>query len=339
MNYPRIWLAPAALHLGQSATAALGVLFAALFIASTLLFMGPLQVGEGLFLAAVLVSPPILLLIERGNNDSLIYVLLAIALLLWRSANRTRWTLGRALILVAAIAKLYPILALIAFLRQRTRKSMLAALLIVLAFATYAILTFHDLILVSGSTPRRVVVSYGANVLPSALDQIWPLWHSSATGSIRLVVHVGVLATLVGLGLYLAIYRSNQLVHGLKEDFYADAFVVGGAIYVGTFLLIGNNFNYRLIFIILTLPFLFHAARQGSWFARGTLGVILALLFLSRFQLGSTTSLLFVADQLLEWALVVVFLAQLWICVEAATILSTPWSSPRPSQHRPAELS
>lgn len=319
MNYPRFWLVPAALHFDQTATAALGVSFAVLFYVSSLLLLGRLGVFEGLFSAAVFVSPPVLLAIERGNNDLLIFTFLAISLLAWRFPNRVGRAVGLGFVFLAAIAKLYPILALVALLGRRTRNAnaALASLLIGAGFAIYVALTFHDLVLVSHATPRVTVISYGANVLLDAIYSAGPTQYMWAQGFVGLLLRSSAIVIALALALYIATSRSQQFRHFLEDNYGTDAFMVGAAIYVGTFL-VGNNFNYRLIFLVFTVPCLFVAVRHGNKAARWMLEAVIVMLFLTRFQ-APVSPLLFVGDQLLEWGLFVVLVAALWTYLDVGS--------------------
>jgi hypothetical protein len=59
MNYPRLWLALRWLGLGQSHTDALAVAFIALFIASVLLLLGRINLGQGILAATAICSPAV----------------------------------------------------------------------------------------------------------------------------------------------------------------------------------------------------------------------------------------------------------------------------------------
>jgi len=58
--------------------------------------------------------------------------------------------------------------------------------------------------------------------------------------------------SLFGL-FFSALFRKSSTVENQSDGVMLDAYRVGSAIYLGTFLL-GNNWDYRLIFLILTLP-------------------------------------------------------------------------------------
>jgi hypothetical protein len=319
MNYPRVWLAPAVLRATQGATTALAVLFAVLFFASALVFVGRLAWFEGLLLGAVLLSPPVLLVIERGNTDALIYTLLVVSIMLWRSQNRAWRAFGRGMVLVAAIAKLYPILALVAFFRRGARSATVAGGMIGVAFATYVVLTFRDLVLVLRGTPQATDYSYGARVLQTAVHRTLESRGAGAASISGFLLPAALTVIGATLALYTATTLSRQLVDVLQDDSHLDGFLVGAAIYTGTFL-IGSNYNYRLVFVTLTIPCLLHAVRNRERIASWALAAIIAMLFLARFQ-GQADPIWFVAAQLLEWGLFGLFLGTLWTWLDLRSLL------------------
>ncbi|MGH7560641.1 MAG: hypothetical protein ACRENB_06460, partial [Gemmatimonadales bacterium] len=77
MNYPRIWLALRASGLGLDDTVWLGTVLGALFVLAALAFLcrRRLSPGEGVLGALILLSPSVLLGVERANGDLLLFLL------------------------------------------------------------------------------------------------------------------------------------------------------------------------------------------------------------------------------------------------------------------------
>jgi len=73
MNYPRLWLALRWLGLDRSHTDALAVAFIALFIASVLLLLGRITLGQGIVVAMAICSPAVMFAIERANMDIVVF--------------------------------------------------------------------------------------------------------------------------------------------------------------------------------------------------------------------------------------------------------------------------
>jgi hypothetical protein len=200
-----------------------------------------------------LVSTSTLLGIERGNIDLAVFCLLAAA---------TLWMPRRWLsipLLVATLLKLYPVFALSSvFIR---RQYLLFATSLVAAVAIFAYL-WDQLAEIRAITPVNCLLSYG---IPSVSDCFtnfrWPFWQLVA-----LFAAIG----LVTLALAYMFNRSDAARQ--KQDHPTlDLMLMGATIYVGTFLL-SSNWDYRLIFLILCIPFL---QRRPFGYSRAVIVVIL----------------------------------------------------------------
>ena len=285
MNYPRLWLLPGWFGLGQSATNAIGIVLCATFLAAVLALVGRLDLPKTGVYGAALASPAVLLGIERGNIDLAIFALCVVGVLAIQRAGSMSTAVGVLVLLLATMLKLYPVFALI-ILVPRARLA-IGALVIALL---YALLIRSDLALISTGTPRSLVYAYG----------IEPL---GATFRLNPVV-----AGLLLIGVVL-LFSTRSLARGAAEDavpsLARDAFVMGSAIFVGTSL-IGSNWAYRLMFLLLTIPQLLdwvRIARTRS-LAIGIGVMVMAALWLVRYSevrglgmvgLSAVTAALFVA--------------------------------------------
>jgi hypothetical protein len=248
MNYPRLWMAPAFLGIGQGATVALGIAVVVCFLASVLAVAGPLHPLEGLVYAAALVSPAVMLGIERGNVDLVVFTLLVLALLLFRRSPAGR-AVGHGLLLLAAMLKLFPAFAWGPIVRQRPRFAIVGAAGVTLGFVAYAVVTLDDIREIRRVSPQSDTFSYG----------VGPLADIDRFGSMsKLAFEVGAAVVAVAAAVLLA-WISGRL--GSPEEVHsADAFCVGAGVYCGSYLFF-YNFDYRLIFLLLTLPQLLRATR------------------------------------------------------------------------------
>ena len=110
-NYPRVWMAASILGLGEDDTDPIGYVIAvAFFLAAIIVLPRRAPLGDALIYGVALCSPAVMLGVERGNVDIALFSLIAAAGLVMR---RTRYgpPVASALILVAAVLKLFPIAA------------------------------------------------------------------------------------------------------------------------------------------------------------------------------------------------------------------------------------
>jgi hypothetical protein len=252
MAYPRLWLALGIFNLTQNDTTLLAAIELGLFLAGLFLFIDEFDGRTALLIAAFLISPAAVLCFERGNNDLIAFFLLACAL----AVTPLSKIFSISLIGLAAFLKLYPIFAL-GYLVREPKKSLIAWLSGGLAvFGAYVLLTGRDIQQILALAPKGVDYNYGVTVVG--------LWILDVTGSRPWANFVFILSYLFSYLLLVSLlYRVDRdgLELPAKNPRALDAFRVGALIYIGTFLQ-GNTWDYRLIFLIFSLPQLAEWAGQ-----------------------------------------------------------------------------
>ena len=300
-NYPRIWDQFGRVGLGQGDTVPLGIAMAIVFFVAALAVTGPLKLWEGGVYGAALISPAVMLGVERGNVDILLFALIVLGLVLLR---RNAWA-GAAPIVLAGILKYYPAFAGVVLVRLRRRWP--AAIVSAVILAAYAVATLNDIRTLRHVVPRVVVNSYGAGVVVEALRLAHVSWVQSAAEVRYVRLAVIALGLLLALG-FLLVGRAG----GTVDERRLDAFWSGSAIYLATYVF-ESNFDYRLVFLLLCIPQLCAWARRGGapapWPA-AALGALLVTLWLSSAQpplpFGLQTwyvGLAFPPEEVLNWLL------------------------------------
>ncbi len=302
MDYPRIWQSIFALGIDHRDTVWIAVVMIASFLAGLFLFVRDIDRPTAWIMGAAIFSPAVLLGIERGNNDLLIFFIMAGAL----AALRHRPAVATGLITMGGILMYFPVFGLLALLREPRKRFFTLAGISVGILVVYVLLTHNDVLLIGQGELRGTTISYGFNVLHSSLQ--------SHFGSRAL----GLLATgvsfLMALGIIILGFstrgRCFTPTHPIEQH-HLDGFRLGAAIYIGTFLL-GNNWDYRLIFLLFAIPQLTAWARETNpklaLASRLTLLLVLASLwmqFLFRFAhfIPWGGYLVFAADEMANWGL------------------------------------
>jgi hypothetical protein len=302
-NYPRLWLWPSHLGLGQSVTITWGLATAGLFFWSFLALVGPCSLGAGLVFAAGLVSPAVMLGVERGNADLIVFSLLALAIVWLRHPRPELRAASHALFLLTGILKLFPVFAWGVLIRQPRRWALFGGGSVAVGFLVYALATLDDIETIRKVVPQAVWFSYGAGVAIDALrDRIDGQPFSAPP-------HAGwwtalVLVPAAAGALRLAWRRRGAPVEQTRS---LDAFVAGAGIYVASFLLL-HNWDYRLAVLLLTLPQLVAWCRADSaplpW-PRATLAAVLGTLYLS--EVLTLWDSPYPFEELLNWLIFVAF--------------------------------
>lgn len=248
MNYPRIWQSLYFFGIDESETVAIGIFIVFLFLCGICLVLPNAPNLSILAIILTLLSPAVLLGIERGNTDLLMFFLVALAVFL---INKLKYSLSAFIVLLAGFLKLFPIFAAFIFLKTNKKTFLLYFIIICAVFVLYLLITFSDLVLILKGTPKIASFSYGKDIL----------WMKAASintdyGSILKYFSYIVLVLCGTCGLFLMFGKSiGKKLSEIKfeETISMDAFRAGAAIYVGTFLL-GANFVYRLMFLIFVIP-------------------------------------------------------------------------------------
>jgi len=266
-SYSHWWFYLGDLGLTRRDNFALGGSWVLLFLLTALLLLRIAHWGEAAMAALVLLSPPVLLAVNRANNDLVVFFLLATGLVFLRAASPWRLAVYSTLVLLATGLKFYPIIGAAALLLVRPPKTMLlVALGTLVAGMILLAWLWTDF--------RRAVIlapievyTFGAPILFRDLG-----W----TGPAPLLAGVLVLT----LAAAVCTWRGWSL--GLEDgDLRARlAYACGALLLVGCFLA-GISFSYRLIFVIFLVPWLWRKISTSA--ARWTVLLLLAALWLDGF--------------------------------------------------------
>jgi len=244
MNYPRVWLALGRLGVDPDRAPAIGVALATLFFVSALWFAGPVPSTAGAVWAAALLSPSLMLGVERGNADLALFVLVAAAVGLLERGRRVR--VAYSLIGLAALLKIFPIAAMASALRERRRSAMQLLVGAVAGLLVYLVAA-GDTGLHAGITHFRHR-SFGGPVL-------WDLARDAAergglaAGSWPAWTYLAFLGATVGIALLLGLRARG----GPADRSRLDGLRAGTAIYALVYVPL-TNFDYKQVFLLLALP-------------------------------------------------------------------------------------
>jgi hypothetical protein len=266
---------PSILSVGQESTVLLGLLQASAFFAAALTVIpqrAPLV--DGLAYGAATISPAVMLGVERGNVDMTLFGVIVLAVLLLRR-GRSGPYISSGLVLFAAILKLFPIFAAGVLVRQRPRAALISCGSVLGVFILYATATLEDIRTIALVVPQINAHSYGVRVVGDWLASSLGGLHGQAWGLL-------VASSLVAVG---AIFRKQvrqwlpALALGPGRTRERDFLWAGAPVFLLTFALF-RSFDYRLVFLLMTIPLLLRWARQGHVVALGTLTFVVATLWL-----------------------------------------------------------
>jgi hypothetical protein len=247
-NYPiAIFKLFLLLHLNSSSTIYLGFILFMLVVAVlyllTQIFLRDSANGLEIFLwALIFTSPPVLLLVERGNIDSIMFGLLAIALVF--SGNR--FLVFSIAIFGFAFKIFLGGLALFGLLKKDRMYFILASLLCL----TWFVINFGDFIRVFKNSDYYEWISFGSRALPIQIFD-YLAYHpdgkllflmSNALGLFFLILVIAILILFKKFGFALPfLFDTSSETKRYRFSYAATVWTV--------IFFIGLNFDMRLIFL------------------------------------------------------------------------------------------
>jgi hypothetical protein len=250
LNYPRIWHLLFLLGINESHTNIMGTVVTILFFLGLGIFWfsKKFDTRTYLVLSIVILSPAVMLGVERSNIELVLFFVLSLGLTL--SYYSTIPALGA--FLFAAVLKIYPVFGFTYLLKEDKRRFWMLFLTAMGIFILYALFSFDDFLQVYKTTPKLVGSSFGINVFWRGLShkRFLNLSISESLATALQVFSYALAITIVAVTVILGVRRKDP---GLSQGQYIDAFRVGACIYAGCFLLM-NTHDYRLIFLIFTVP-------------------------------------------------------------------------------------
>jgi hypothetical protein len=248
-NYPYIWGAFAPLSFITEPNALyIGIALALSFFSFLYFFLGRINLSGAIVYTTLFISPAVMLGVERGNSDLIIFLLLLVPVFYHSSQKLLAFG-----VLIAAMLKVFPIAAITGIfhrLRDNKKQSLVLFLGVALMFLFYLLLMRDNISVVSQTTPRPYgdgCVCYGLASLMSFFGDYFPY------GRPYIRVFYPALIVLGYAFFYQLMGRQLATSAKISSSRHGLSFVVGSSIFILT-CLIGYNFEYRLVFLLFTIP-------------------------------------------------------------------------------------
>lgn len=257
-NYPPIWLGLRYLGVTSRSTDALGILFAIMTaFALLLLLRARTWIGALVILFAV-PSSAVLFAVERGNTDQVIFFLLVFGFfLIDRITPDLKPFLKSALIVLLTVLKIFPVVAVAVFVRNR-KGAFLAVLTAALSIAALLITCGHRIPEVLANTPQRAYLSFGslpffvAIFTPTSHLLLAMVRHHPKAISLGALI-LGCLSVIAGVFFR---KRLDRLLPPLDFNDTRGCIAVAGLAIFWVAFLRGSSFDYRLIFLLGAIAYL-----------------------------------------------------------------------------------
>lgn len=308
--YPRVWVFLHYLGVTQDRTPLFGGIIVVLFLASVLLLVGRLSMTQGFIVAAAVVSPAVLLAIERGNVDIVLFAVFVLAVFAWGARDRVSPLLSPALILASALAKLYAIFALPAYLFTGVRRMRWAVAGGFVIMAVYLLLTLSDFRQVMTAPEGGLRYSYGARIL---IGDIYHRFDPGTWAYGSLVAQLIAIVPVVAVSAAIWVWLRRRLPTPSATERIGTrmlAFNLGALTYLGTFATRKSG-DYRLVMVLLTLPLLLEWGGGEPEAMRTRLARAGLVAVVGGLWIGALSPFIGPWDEIGSWAIAGVFVALL----------------------------
>jgi hypothetical protein len=314
-NIPRIWLWLGLLGIDGSDSVWLSAsLIAFAAIVAILLLRGRCW-QHGVFALGAILSPSVMMGVERGNLDLLILALVGSAALIYDERKIGRACGAAIFVCFGILLKLIPLFC-VSLVARFSRATLAFVLAVAVLAAIYLVLTIDDILLIRRNVPTTFVLSFGYKAIFLGFDHIRSEAGLSPLGLADTWMPGAVAGVVLAGALYAAVKSLGQRFGfcAVDRSVAGTAFVFGAGIYCGTFLL-GTNFIYRLLFLLLCIPQLQdwqirrRQAGKPQWDCLGLYCAVLGVLWLNGNANGHSIFLLL--PQLLDWSLFAYLMALL----------------------------
>lgn len=309
-NYPAFWRLFFYTNITQDDTVWIVTVMLVLFFAGVFLFPQNITVLDSIGMLFVIFSPTAMLLYERGNVDLIVFFLCALTVL---SISYSPF-ITTALLIFAMVVKLYPLFGMTIMLKESKPRFIGAFLICFGVLGVYLYATFESFKASWDLTMRGREISYGANVFFLRYSQYLADLLDVSSDALLLrygpIVLVFVLVLAAGA---IGVIQRSPLESTSPRNL--AAFRMGASIYVGTFLL-GNNWDYRLVFLILVMPQLLQWIRRSTQMRFRYVAIaVLSLVIISCWHfmmwfapaLADMAEFIFILDEIANWMLVAGF--------------------------------
>lgn len=273
-DYSPLWMAMTWLPMTKAWVPWVGTLFDLGFLAALLLLPAGRDGTSVKIIVAGVLSSTTLLALERGNNDLVVFAVVAgAAALLGRSSavRKAAYALGT----LAGLLKYYPMLVMATVLREKPLRFFAVALTSIAATALFAAITWPDLIRALALIPEGSPFGEMFGVPNMGKGLVAALGLDPMVGKlVRGAMTVGAMGLGAWLGLRPAMGAALAALEPRERNFLA----VGALMVIGCYFT-AQNINYRGINLLLLLPSLTALRggtasrwlRSSAWLALGLL--------------------------------------------------------------------
>ncbi len=253
-SYPMWWYSIFG-HMGLNTNhvSVVAMIMNSTFLILALLLLKPRSWVEVLAGFGAICSPGVMLAMERGNVDIILFIIVLFVPLLFEWRSRAAIPLAWFLCFFATGLKYYPVMEFALFIRKihEIRRLCWLYFLAAVAITGYIIIYLDDLALITKTVPAPIdFYTYGAKLVFHFLK--------FDAGTTKIFVLLGIV--IIACGSILIITKS-KITLPVTSNLNVNYFILGVSIITFCFFAL-SNYDYRSIFLLFTFPYLFDVAKH-----------------------------------------------------------------------------
>jgi hypothetical protein len=242
------WLVTGVLGLTTEDAWWLGSLLMVAFVGTAAAVLAPRRRMQAAFALALICSPPVLLGINRGNNDLIVFMMFAAAAWLLTRPGPIGMSAGTIVLGVSALLKLYPFVTLPAVIMRpgRWRSLALSCGAAICVCGLLLALGWGDYRQALANAPRpQTVFAYGVP-MTATIWRVLPDYHAVfATGwAIGAIIAAAVFS-----------WRLKAVWRSVPTTGFSSVCFLTGAISWSFCFIMNSNFTYRIVLVLLAARF------------------------------------------------------------------------------------
>ena len=255
LAYSRVWLTFSYLGLHARHNTIFGIAIISSFLITTVLSVKPRKFNELIISALLLSSPAVMLGVERGNSDLIIYTLCVGGVYFITQGNLLLKIISYFIFILAFLLKFYPIASLILLINHIKTKKVFyyISTSIIILISIYIYVTFNDLIMIKNNIqiPYDFFLSFGSEELIRLLN----------IKVNTLYVSLPIIFMTIIIGFYI-----SEILKNINNDIDTRViylFLAGSANLCLCFF-ININYSYRCVYFLCCLPYFFRLKEHNQ---------------------------------------------------------------------------
>jgi hypothetical protein len=261
--YGSIWLSLSIFGVDQASLSILGSSINILFMTVVVTLINPRSISQFAIAIIILFSPAVTLGLERANNDLILFILTALSALLLALRSRAATVCSLCLIGLSSALKIYPSIlfgAVLLALKWRRKELVFILVLSSLLITFWLLTSLSEILLLKDLVPKPLDhYTTGAKALFVYLSRPYP--------QILLISEIAYLAIFVCFVVASALWLARRIdpspFQSMRLSLQFVFFIFGLTILFFTYT-VNSNYDYRWIFFILSIPYLFCLQQASS---------------------------------------------------------------------------